>query len=117
MIRSEFIKAPGRRVEVYSLVNSPSVRLLDIPTTLGALRDTAIARLGRGITVDMEPAQFQELQTDEIAQFYRALNGFISSGPDSSVDVRKRVKVSTGRTRTPRWPCTDRGWKGKPSIT
>ena len=93
VIRSEFIKAPGRRVEVYSLVNSPSVRLLDIPTTLGALRDTAIARLGRGITVDMEPAQFQELQTDEIAQFYRALNGFISSGPDSSVDIRKRVKV------------------------
>jgi hypothetical protein len=56
VIRSEFIKAPGRRVELYSLVNSPSVRLLDIPTTFGALRETAVARLGRGITVDMEPA-------------------------------------------------------------
>ena len=90
VICSEFIKAPGRPVEVYSLVNSPSVRLLDIPTTLGALRETAIARLGRGITVDMEPAQFQELQTDEIAQFCRALNGLISSGLESGVDIRTR---------------------------
>jgi len=93
VIRSEFIKAPGRRVEVYSLVKAPSVRLLDIPTTLGALRETAVARLGRHVTVDMEPAQFQDLQADEIAQFRRALEGLKSSGPESSVDIRQRVKV------------------------
>jgi hypothetical protein len=93
VIRSEFIKAPGRRVEVYSLVNAPSVRLLDIPTTLGALRETAVARLGRHVTVDMEPDQFRELQADEIAQFRRALRGLISSGPESTPDIRKRVSV------------------------
>ncbi len=93
VIRSEFIKAPGRRVEVYSLVNAPSVRLLDIPTTLGALRETAVARLGRGVTVDMYPDQFRELQEDEIGQFRRALNGLKSSGSESSSDIRQRVKI------------------------
>jgi hypothetical protein len=78
------------------------VRLLDIPTTLGALRETAIARLGKGITVDMEPAEFQELQADEIAQFCRALNGLISSGSESNVDIRNRVKVVSWENRPPR---------------
>jgi hypothetical protein len=69
------------------------VRLVDIPTTLGALRETAVARLGRGVTINMEPKQFQALQEDEIRQFVRALRGLITSSFESSADIRQRARV------------------------
>jgi hypothetical protein len=90
-IHREKLNAPGRVVEVYSWVDEGPVRLMDIPTTMGALRETAIARLGRGVTVDMAPEEFRALQDDEIAQFDRALRGMRSA--DNNPDIRERVKV------------------------
>lgn len=93
VFRREVVQAPGRPREVYSWNDDGPVRLVDIPTTLRALRETAVARLGRGVTIDMEPEVFQALQEDEIRQFVRALRGLITSSSESTADIRQRACV------------------------
>jgi hypothetical protein len=90
------IKAPGRTVHTYVWPESDKVDkpvLVDVPTTIGALRSNAIARLGPGTDITGNRAEFNELQKDEARQFARYLNKIIEK--ESNPNPRKRVRLLT----------------------
>ena len=108
------INAPGRTVHAYvwpeSYTDGKPV-LVDVPTTIGALRGNAIARLGPGADPTGNREDFSELQKDEAREFVRYLRREIEKDPNAV--PRRRVQLVT----VPETPLNaiwkdDPGWRG-----
>ena len=69
----------------------PIAALVDIPTTLYALRQVVEARLGPNKFVDPDSPEYKMLEADEISQFRRHLQGFINSGDTDTEAMAKRI--------------------------
>lgn len=86
------MEAGGRKVFLYAWPEAePIAALVDIPTTLYALRQVVEARLGPNKFVDPDSPEYKMLEADEISQFRRHLQGFINSGDTDTEAMAKRI--------------------------
>jgi hypothetical protein len=71
--REVTVIARSRDITLYEWTKQEpgSHRWMDIPTTMHALHETVLGRLGHGVNLDPQSPEFREVEQDEIGQFER----------------------------------------------
>jgi hypothetical protein len=99
------VNASGRKIgaNIWSkefINNNPGenqLTVIDIPTTLGTLRENVIARLGSDVNPDPYSEDFVEVEQDEIQQFVRYLKRFTDEESELLIHERFRIIITQNK--------------------